>query len=100
MLKKGNAVFPACLKEISANWEPGWRLEVILDYEPAHVAVRSVHLDRAKSGSGQRERDQSAMGYFALTTIFALQYLGYVPIPTGLMVATCVAYVLYDTFKR
>jgi hypothetical protein len=40
------------------------------------------------------------MGYFALTTVFILQYLGYVPIPTALLVATCVAYVLYDTFKR
>jgi hypothetical protein len=40
------------------------------------------------------------MGYFALTAIFMLQYLGYVPIPTGVMVAACVGYVLYDTFKR
>jgi hypothetical protein len=99
MLKKDNAVFSACLEEISANREPGWRVEVILDCEPAPVAL-SVHLDRGKSGSRQRVRDESAMGYFALTTIFALQYLGVVPIPTGLMVATCVAYVLYDTFKR
>lgn len=46
------------------------------------------------------ERDRAAMGYFALTTVFMLQYLGYVPIPTGVMVAACVGYVLYDTFKR
>ena len=40
------------------------------------------------------------MGYFVLTTVFTLQYLGYVPIPTGALVLTCVGYVLYDTFKR
>ena len=40
------------------------------------------------------------MGYFILTTVFMLQYLGYVPIPTGVLVLTCVAYVLYDTFRR
>jgi len=40
------------------------------------------------------------MGYFVLTTIFTLQYLGYVPIPTWVLVLTCVGYVVYDTFKR
>ncbi len=40
------------------------------------------------------------MGYFALTAVFTLQYLGYVPIPTGVLVVACVGYVLYDTFKR
>jgi hypothetical protein len=46
------------------------------------------------------ERGRAAMGYFALTAVFMLQYLGYVPIPTGVMVAACIGYVLYDTFKR
>jgi hypothetical protein len=40
------------------------------------------------------------MGYFVLTTVFTLQYLGYVPIPTGVLVGACIGYVLYDTFKR
>lgn len=40
------------------------------------------------------------MGYFALTAVFTLQYLGYVPIPTSVMVVACVLYVLYDTFRR
>ncbi|HUE16500.1 MAG TPA: hypothetical protein VMR25_20160 [Planctomycetaceae bacterium] len=47
-----------------------------------------------------REREAAAMGYFALTAVFTLQYLGYVPIPTGVLVMACVGYVLYDTFKR
>ena len=40
------------------------------------------------------------MGYFAFTAVFTLQSLGYVPIPTSVMVVACVAYVLYDTFRR
>jgi hypothetical protein len=40
------------------------------------------------------------MGYFALTAVCTLKYLGYVPIPTGVLIAGCIAYVVYDTFKR
>jgi len=46
------------------------------------------------------DQEFDAMGYFVLTTVFTLQYLGYVPIPTGVLVLTCVGYVLYDTFRR
>jgi hypothetical protein len=46
------------------------------------------------------EQEFDTMGYFVLTTVFTLQYLGYVPIPTGVLVLSCVAYVLYDTFRR
>jgi len=46
------------------------------------------------------DQESDAMGYFVLTTIFTLQYLGYVPIPTGVLVLTCVGYVVYDTFRR
>jgi hypothetical protein len=40
------------------------------------------------------------MGYFALTAVCTLKYLGYVPIPTALLIAACVGYVIYDTFRR
>jgi hypothetical protein len=51
-------------------------------------------------GTVTSDQELEAMGYFVLTTVFTLQYLGYVPIPTGALVLTCVGYVLYDTFKR
>jgi len=41
------------------------------------------------------------MGYFALTVVCTLKWLGYTPmIPTGVLIAACVVYVVYDTFKR
>jgi hypothetical protein len=40
------------------------------------------------------------MGYFVLTTVCTLTYLGYVPIPKQVLIGACVIYVLYDAFKR
>jgi hypothetical protein len=40
------------------------------------------------------------MGYFVLTTVCTLYYLGYMPIPKQLLIVACVGYVLYDAFKR
>jgi hypothetical protein len=40
------------------------------------------------------------MGYFVLTAICTLVYLGYVSIPTQALVAGWVGYILYDAFKR
>jgi hypothetical protein len=40
------------------------------------------------------------MGYFVLTAVCTLTYLGYVPIPKQVLIAACVVYVLYDAFKR
>ncbi len=40
------------------------------------------------------------MGYFVLTTVCVLQYLGYISIPKQILTAACVGYVLYDAFKR
>jgi hypothetical protein len=67
-----------------------------------HESVRSNPAGRPAAGffTTTREREAAAMGYFALTAVFTLQYLGYVPIPTGVLVMACVVYVLYDTFKR
>jgi hypothetical protein len=40
------------------------------------------------------------MGYFILTTVCTLTYLGYLPIPKNVLIAGCVVFVLYDAFKR
>jgi len=40
------------------------------------------------------------MGYFVLTSICTLTWLGYLRIPTPALVVACIGYVLYDTFKR
>ena len=40
------------------------------------------------------------MGYFLLTTVCTLTYLGYLPIPKQVLIVACVVYVLYDAFKR
>jgi hypothetical protein len=40
------------------------------------------------------------MGYFVLTTVCTLTYLGYVPIPKQVLIGACVVYILYDAFKR
>jgi len=40
------------------------------------------------------------MGYFFLTTICTLTWLGYLPIPKQVLVWGCVGYVLFDAFKR
>ncbi len=40
------------------------------------------------------------MGYFVLTTICTLQWLGYIGIPKQLLISACVGYVLYDAFRR
>jgi hypothetical protein len=40
------------------------------------------------------------MGYFVLTTISMLDYLGYVPIPNKILVCSWVVFVMYDAFKR
>ena len=41
------------------------------------------------------------MGYFALVAVCTLKWLGYTPmIPTGVLIAACVVYVAYDTFRR
>ena len=39
------------------------------------------------------------MGYFVLTTVCTLTWLGYVPIPKQVLIGACVVYVLYDAFK-
>jgi hypothetical protein len=92
-------------KKFPADRPRGWRLKLILVCEPVsrwNVSVGSHPPGRpaARFFTMTREREAAAMGYFALTAVFTLQYLGYVPIPTGVLVMTCVAYVLYDTFKR
>jgi hypothetical protein len=81
------------------------RLKLVLTCEPARsrqewVGRTPARWPTARSGTTPRDLEAGTMGYFALTTIFTLQYLGYVPIPTGVLVAACVGYVLYDTFKR
>jgi hypothetical protein len=40
------------------------------------------------------------MGYFVLTTVCTLQYLGYISLPTQLLTGACIAFVVYDCFKR
>jgi hypothetical protein len=52
---------------------------------------------QAESAPGWGSR---GMGYFVLTTVCTLTYLGYFPIPKNLLIAACVVYVLYDAFKR
>ena len=44
--------------------------------------------------------ESHSMGYFILTTVCTLTYLGYLPIPRNVLIAACVVYVLYDAFKR
>jgi hypothetical protein len=40
------------------------------------------------------------MGYFFLTAVCVLQYLGYFTIPKPILITACVGYILYDAFKR
>jgi hypothetical protein len=40
------------------------------------------------------------MGYFLLTMVCMLQYLGYISIPKQILIAAGVGYVLWDAFKH
>ncbi len=40
------------------------------------------------------------MGYFFVTAIGSLWWLGYLPIPKTVMIWGSVGFVLYDAFKR
>jgi hypothetical protein len=84
----------------------GWRLELVLVCEPVCTgqsrseAIRPAGL-AARFVMRTTERDAAAMGYFALVAVCTLKWLGYAPmLPTGVLIAVCVVYVAYDTFKR
>ncbi len=55
---------------------------------------------RSNAASGKPPPESRSMGYFILTTVCTLTYLGYLPIPRNVLIAACVVYVLYDAFKR
>jgi hypothetical protein len=45
-------------------------------------------------------RKSILMGYFVITTVCILQWLGYISIPKSILIAASVGYVLYDAFKH
>jgi hypothetical protein len=52
----------------------------------------------ARRGGVKRKVD--FMGYFVITTVCTLQWLGYISIPKQILIAASVGYVLYDAFRR
>jgi hypothetical protein len=40
------------------------------------------------------------MGYFVLTTVCTIQYLGYIALPKALLIAAWVGFIIYDGFRR
>ena len=63
--------------------------------------MNAVSLKAATRRLGPKAGSEShSMGYFILTTVCTLTYLGYLPIPKNVLIAACVVYVLYDAFKR
>jgi hypothetical protein len=55
---------------------------------------------RINPASRKPRPERRRMGYFILTTVCTLTYLGYLPIPKNVLIAGCVVFVLYDAFKR
>jgi hypothetical protein len=56
--------------------------------------------DAGRLAKSVRNAGSRPMGYFILTTVCTVQYLGYIALPKPLLIAACVVFVLYDAIKR
>jgi hypothetical protein len=71
-----------------------------LEFDCGLLICRSLASDEARRPQDSPRFGNSRMGYFVLTTVCTLTWLGYVPIPKQVLIGACVVYVLYDAFKR
>jgi hypothetical protein len=64
------------------------------------LRVRPFRIRATHSPEAGSDADGAGMGYFFMTAIGTLTWLGYLPIPKHVLIWGCVGYILYDAVKR